>query len=48
MLALIFSVTKPGDGWAGLVTIEMQSTFLEAGWDFVGETDNGTEDIWTG
>jgi hypothetical protein len=20
-------------------------TFLEAGWDFVGETDNGTEDI---
>jgi len=29
-------------------TAEMQtaSTFLEAGWDFVGETDNGTEDIW--
>jgi len=22
------------------------TTFLEAGWDFVGETDNGTEDIW--
>ena len=21
-------------------------TFLEAGWDFVGETVNGTEDIW--
>jgi len=21
-------------------------TFLEVGWDFVNETDNGTEDIW--
>jgi hypothetical protein len=21
--------------------------FLEAGWDFVGETDNGDEDIWS-
>jgi len=21
-------------------------TFLGAGWDFVGETANGTEDIW--
>ena len=32
----------------GKTTIEMQtaSTFLEAGWDFVGETANGTEDIW--
>ncbi|MBN2593697.1 MAG: right-handed parallel beta-helix repeat-containing protein [Sedimentisphaerales bacterium] len=32
----------------GKTTAEMQmaSTFLEAGWDFVGETDNGTEDIW--
>ena len=20
--------------------------FLDAGWDFVGETANGTEDIW--
>jgi hypothetical protein len=29
-------------------TVEMQavSTFLEAGWDFMDETDNGTEDIW--
>ena len=29
-------------------TAEMQtaSTFLEAGWDFVDETANGTEDIW--
>jgi hypothetical protein len=26
--------------------MQMASTFLEAGWDFVGETKNGTEDIW--
>ena len=27
---------------------EMQTagTLLKARWDFVGETDNGTEDIW--
>jgi hypothetical protein len=32
----------------GKTTPEMQtvSTFLNAGWDFVGETANGTEDIW--
>jgi hypothetical protein len=32
----------------GLETAEMQaeSTFTDAGWDFVGETANGTEDIW--
>jgi len=36
------------DGGTGKTTAEMQtaSTFLEAGWDFVGETANGTEDIW--
>ena len=30
------------------ITVDMQTaqTFLEAGWDFVGETVNGTEDIW--
>ena len=35
-------------GGTGKTTREMQasSTFLEAGWDFIGETDNGTEDIW--
>ncbi len=35
-------------GGMGKTTSEMQtaSTFLEAGWDFVGETANGTEDIW--
>ena len=32
----------------GKTTAEMQtaSTFLEANWDFVDETANGTEDIW--
>ncbi len=32
----------------GLTTADMQraDTFLEAGWDFVGETENGTDDIW--
>jgi hypothetical protein len=32
----------------GETTAEMQtaSTFLEAGWDFVEEAENGTEDIW--
>jgi hypothetical protein len=32
----------------GLTTADMQtaSTFLEAGWDFVEETENGTDDIW--
>ena len=35
-------------GGIGKTTAEMQtaSTFLEAGWDFVDETENGTEDIW--
>ncbi len=35
-------------GGTGKSTAEMQtvSTFFEAGWDFVGETANGTEDIW--
>ena len=32
----------------GKTTAEMQTanTFLEVGWDFVDETNNGTEDIW--
>jgi hypothetical protein len=36
------------DGGTGLTTAEMQmqSTFLDAGWDFVDETANGNEDIW--
>ena len=36
------------DGGIGKTTEEMQmtDTFMEAGWDFVDETANGTEDIW--
>jgi len=36
------------EGGTGKTTAEMRmaSTFLEAGWDFMGETKNGTEDIW--
>jgi hypothetical protein len=36
------------EGRAGLTITQMQiaSTFLNARWDFVGETENGTEDIW--
>jgi len=36
------------DGGRGKTTAEMQTaiTFLEARWDFVDETKNGTEDIW--
>jgi hypothetical protein len=36
------------DGGTGKTTVEMQTakTFLDGGWDFVGETKNGTEDIW--
>ncbi len=35
-------------GGTGKTTAQMQTaeTFTDAGWDFVGETDNGTDDIW--
>ncbi|MFC1635545.1 right-handed parallel beta-helix repeat-containing protein [Planctomycetota bacterium] len=35
-------------GGMGLTTAEMQTAqmFIEVGWDFVDETDNGTDDIW--
>jgi hypothetical protein len=35
-------------GGTGKTTVEMQTlnTFLQAGWDFTGETANGSEDIW--
>ena len=26
--------------------MQTAGTFLDAGWDFVNEVDNGTEDIW--
>lgn len=37
------------DGGIGKTTAEMmtRSTFTASGWDFVSETANGTEDIWT-
>ncbi len=35
-------------GGIGLATAQMQAidTYLDAGWDFMGETDNGTDDLW--
>ncbi len=38
-----------GGGTDGKTTAQMQTegTFLDAGWDFVGETANGNDDIWT-
>jgi hypothetical protein len=35
-------------GGTGKTTAEMQTakTFLDSGWDFVGETANGMEDLW--
>jgi len=35
-------------GGTGLTTAEMKtrSTFIDAEWDFLDETANGTEDIW--
>jgi len=35
-------------GGVGKTTAQMQtaSTFIEAGWDFVDEVENGTEEIW--
>ena len=36
------------DGGTGETTVNMkkEKTFTDAGWDFVGETINGTDDIW--
>ena len=36
------------DGGEGKTTAQMHdiNTFLDAGWDFVGETVNGSDDIW--
>ena len=39
----------PFDGYAtGMITtlMMMESTFLSAGWDMLGEFDNGGEDVW--
>lgn len=39
---------EESDGGTGLTTADMQktSTFLDAGWDFVDEIENGPNDIW--
>ncbi len=40
---------RPGSaGDRGLTTVEMQDvqTYLDAGWDWVGESANGTSEIW--
>jgi len=48
-----WDVETSGNTWSaggiGLTTTEMQNlnTYLEAGWDFVGETENGDEAIWS-
>jgi len=36
------------DGGAGRTTAQMQdrSTYVNAGWDFAGQTADGTADIW--
>ncbi len=36
------------DGGMGLTTAELQqvNTYVDAGWDFAGESDNGTENFW--
>ncbi len=36
------------DGGTGKTTVQMQreSIFIDAGWDLVDETTNGTEDVW--
>jgi hypothetical protein len=42
------SKQKNSAGGTGKTTSEMQTagTFLNAGWDFIGETKNGTQNIW--
>ena len=39
---------ETSDGGTGLTTVQMQTraTFSDAGWEFLGETENGTDDIW--
>jgi hypothetical protein len=51
-VASIWDVEMSGQaesaGGTGLSTAEMitAARFLEAGWDFVGEAENGTDDLW--
>ncbi|MFO8001509.1 MAG: LamG domain-containing protein, partial [Marinilabilia sp.] len=43
------SEQETSDGGTGKTTSEMtaQATFIDAGWDFEGESSNGTENIWS-
>lgn len=38
-----------GDGGTGLTSLQLQDqgTYLDMGWDFLGETENGLSEIWT-
>ena len=40
--------SSESDGGTGITTLEMKdmSTYLDAGWDFIGETENGEDNIW--
>ncbi|MCP4455571.1 MAG: hypothetical protein GY809_29275 [Planctomycetes bacterium] len=42
------SGTSSGEAGTGLTTALLQGkqTYLQAGWDFIGETENGLSDIW--
>ena len=48
MCVLVLPAHAKYSGGTGKTTAEMHTakTFLDAGWDLVGETANGTEDIW--
>jgi len=39
--------TDPNVIGATTAQMQTQSTFTDAGWDFVGETVNGPNDVWT-
>jgi len=42
------TASKESSGGIGKTPAEMQTagTFFDTGWDFVDETENGTDDIW--
>jgi hypothetical protein len=44
----IYSTDNSGTGCTGITTVAMQNqtTFTAATWDFIGETTNGTNDVW--
>ncbi|MHC4460525.1 MAG: GLUG motif-containing protein [Planctomycetota bacterium] len=42
----IGNTTNPDVIGESTINMQTESTFTSAGWDFVGETANGTEDIW--